>query len=459
MASKPSASRLARDQGAYLVPFCYHELMNEPETDSLHNELAALLQARDASCNNSAAADPTFRIERTFRQTDVETTQLVWFRGADGSELGPFVRKVIKDGSGLGAAYQKLADAQREGLRLRHVPRVYSCTHVDNSLVIVLEYIPGPTLREVVDRTDPSQRFELAARLMPALCSAVSELHEAFDPPLIHRDITPANIICPKGTPDEVVLIDFGIARVWNDHADSDTVHFGTRAYAPPEQFGFGQTDVRSDMYELGMVAFFCLTGRDPKPSDREHGFAAPEVNEPWRQAIAKAAEYDPQRRYPSARALCNAFTAAANTDGRRNVQQSTSRTGLGTGGAIPCASHKSLGQALLALALHVPHGVGKVWNGLVVAVAGLMALASLWLGITMGQHPSTNAFVVDAFGYFIYMPVLFLTVGYALLDRRRLRQRYPALAKRSVATEWRICALLIIVLTAILIAITAITM
>lgn len=89
--------------------------------------------------------------------------------------------------------------------------------------------------------------------------------------PVIHRDLKPSNIIvsgvryaADAGmTFSSLVIIDLGIARVWRDGADADTVKFGTRSYAPPEQFGFGQTSVRSDIYALGALLFFCLTGTD----------------------------------------------------------------------------------------------------------------------------------------------------------------------------------------------------
>ena len=80
------------------------------------------------------------------------------------------------------------------------------------------------------------------------MCEAVRELHECFNPPLIHRDLKPANIVLSNG---RVFLIDFGIARVYRSGSVSDTSHLGTRAYAPPEQYGFGQTDTRSDVYDV----------------------------------------------------------------------------------------------------------------------------------------------------------------------------------------------------------------
>ena len=436
-----------------------------------HGAAPSVHGASSAAEHGTSAADPTFRIEHIFREGVAETTQLVWFRGASGSELGPFVRKVIRAGSGIGTAYETLAEAQREGKRLRHVPRVYSCTHEAASLVVLLEYIPGATLREVIAGVDPSQRQMLAARLMPALCDAVSELHEAFDQPLIHRDLTPGNVVCPEGDPVCLVLIDLGIARTWSEHATVDTTHFGTRAYAPPEQFGFGQTDVRSDVYALGLLAFFCLTGRDPEPADRECGFAAPGVSKAWREVIAKAAEYDPRRRYASAGELRAACLAAGDVPerARRWDEDASGEPGVSaeTGedvspepesAAIRPSSGGvlSLRQAVLAAASRIPHGVGRVWNVLVLLSAGALVAASFSMGASVGQRPSINSPVVDLFGYLVYVPVLFLATGYALLDRRRLRRRFSALARRSILREWGLCALVILALTVLLVILIA---
>lgn len=75
-----------------------------------------------------------------------------------------------------------------------------------------------------------------------------------------------------------LTIIDFGIARAFREGAAGDTAHFGTRCYAPPEQFGYGQTDERSDVYALGMLLYYLLAERDPSPSVAAAGFAGPEV-------------------------------------------------------------------------------------------------------------------------------------------------------------------------------------
>lgn len=109
-----------------------------------------------------------------------------------------------------------------------------------------------------------------------------------------------------------LVIIDLGIARVWREGADSDTVKFGTRPYAPPEQYGFGQTSVRSDVYALGALLFFCLTGTDPKPGrDMREQCEACDVPALLADVICMAMALDPAKRFASAKALGYAVRAA----------------------------------------------------------------------------------------------------------------------------------------------------
>ena len=127
------------------------------------------------------------------------------------------------------------------------------------------------------------------------MCEIVGFLHR-LDPPVIHRDIKPQNIVVdPAG---ECHLIDFGISRLHTDKGTSitDTHVLGTKAIAPPEQFGYRQTDERSDIYSLGIVLYYCLTG-EYDPSRAETEVADPHI----RQVIHKATMFDPDHRYQTA--------------------------------------------------------------------------------------------------------------------------------------------------------------
>ena len=206
---------------------------------------------------------------RKLSASEGEVTELVRFKGEGGCSLGPFVRKVIDVEHATGSVYEDLYRAQRAGRRFVHIPRVLECFKTGRSLVVVSEYIEGDTLDALVARRlsyaapDHIDRagYDVAREVFPQICDAVIELHESFDPPVIHRDLKPQNVVIAHAG---VFLIDFGIARRYRADAARDTVRLGTRAYAPPEQYGFGQTGVASDVFALGGMLAFCLTGAEP---------------------------------------------------------------------------------------------------------------------------------------------------------------------------------------------------
>lgn len=264
------------------------------ENDPLAAYLAAL------------ARDDCYRVDEVLKTVPHETTEVVYFVGANAAELGPFVRKRIAVDAAMGDAYGHLFRAQRAGRRFRHLPRIYDVHTTGDELVVVMEYIQGRTLRDEVYERDGS--LALAAQWFPLLCDGVMELHEQFSPPLIHRDLKPTNIVVSDAG---LTIIDFGIARAFREGAAGDTAHFGTRCYAPPEQFGYGQTDERSDVYALGMLLYYLLAERDPSPSVAAAGFAGPEVPSALRPVLQRACAFDPSARFQTVRDLKAAFLAA----------------------------------------------------------------------------------------------------------------------------------------------------
>ena len=251
------------------------------------------------------ARDDCYRVERLLKASPHETTEVVFFMGANNASLGPFVRKRISGEVPLGGAYQLLWDAWRAGRRFRYLPRIYDVHERDGDLIVVMEYVAGRTLRDEVYERDAS--LALAQSVFPALCDGVSELHEGFATPIIHRDLKPSNIVVNDGG---LTIIDFGIARSFRRDAGADTAHFGTRSYAPPEQFGYGQTDVRSDVYALGMLLYYLVTERDPDPSVATAGFMGPEVPPCARPVLQRACAFDPAARFQTVRDLKAAFLA-----------------------------------------------------------------------------------------------------------------------------------------------------
>lgn len=284
------------------------------------DELTAALAEHLASLDR----EDSYRVERVLKRSDVETTELVYFEGSGGGSLGPFVRKRIDASAQIGGAYERLFAAQRAGRRFEHLPRIVDCLRAGDELDVMMEYVEGETLEALVGRLGAT--LDYARSLYPVLCEAVGELHAGFaaagEPmkPVIHRDLKPSNIIvsgvryaAEAGmTFSSLVIIDLGIARVWRDGADADTVKFGTRSYAPPEQYGFGQTSVRSDIYALGALLFFCLTGADPKPGrDIREQCEAHGMPTPLADAVCMAMALDPAKRFASTKALGHAVRAA----------------------------------------------------------------------------------------------------------------------------------------------------
>ena len=141
--------------------------------------------------------------------------------------------------------------------RLHHIfmPRIEDIYELPDKTVLIEEYVEGVSVLDDVRQREKLPASE-AVCLTLQLCEIVAFLH-AQNPPIIHRDIKPDNIICtrtqtPTGTRTGIKLIDFSIARSYNPQKDKDTVFMGTVGYAPPEQYGFGQTDMRSDIYAIG---------------------------------------------------------------------------------------------------------------------------------------------------------------------------------------------------------------
>lgn len=444
----------------------------------LSSELGGFLEA--------AARSDSWRVERTLKSSPFETTELVRFRGASGGELGPFIRKRIDCSAGVGRAYERLWDAQRSGVILHGVPRLVECLRSGDELSVVTEFIEGRTLGELVRDEGASER--LATGIMPALCDAVFELHTLLDPPLIHRDLKPSNVIVRSdGRP---FVIDFGIARAWDGKADADTVRFGTRAYAPPEQFGFGQTDARSDVYALGKLALFCATGGEGTGPADEADLRRRGLSAPLSEVVARATAFDPARRFSGARALGRALRECAAAGGvpaqlegkpfgYRAPSPSSGHAAGPIGVALPAASvpgtavsavlgtgptaSAALATGRAASITHetdqlasavsapgpaasvapvprrsrvvaaidrIPLGVGVVWDLVVLFVYAFCVLGSVFAIVRPNENDAALPLWFRVMEYGLLIIVCFGVIGWALLDKRPLRAIFPRLPR-----------------------------
>ena len=153
-----------------------------------------------------------------------------------------------------------------KGLNHKYLPSIVDVIDDGESFLIVMDYIQGKSLKEILKETMASEGLPIGVEDVVAwgkqLCDVLYYLHTRPDP-IIYRDMKPANVMLkPDG---EISLIDFGTARVFKTGNSEDTVCLGTPGYAAPEQYGGnGQTRAQTDIYCLGATMHHLITGRDP---------------------------------------------------------------------------------------------------------------------------------------------------------------------------------------------------
>jgi serine/threonine-protein kinase len=210
----------------------------------------------------------------------------------------------------------------------------YGCAE-DGTFYYVMEYLPGMNLGEIVDRFGPLPP-ERAIYLLRQACDALSEAHSAG---LIHRDIKPANIFAAQrgGVYDVAKLLDFGLVKPIMGDGDDEPVHLtaegtitGSPLFISPEQaLGEVKPDARSDIYSLGAVAYYLLTGLPPFAGDKalkvifahahdpvtppsEH---QPDLPADLEAVVLRCLEKNPADRYQSAAELSAALAACESAE------------------------------------------------------------------------------------------------------------------------------------------------
>ncbi|MCD7723866.1 MAG: serine/threonine protein kinase [Clostridiales bacterium] len=192
--------------------------------------------------------------------------------------------------------YKKFAKASG-----KYIASLYETTAFGGEIYAVFEYVEGVTLDAYIKNHGVLSESE-AARFTIELCEGLNLLHGLG---IVHRDINPANIIItPQGS---VKIIDFGIMRLEKPGRSSDTQLLGTPAFAAPEQYGFGQSSPKSDIYALGVLINYMLTGCTPGEKTAAGRFA---------NIIIKCTQLDEANRYNNVIEVKNAVKrhAAINT-------------------------------------------------------------------------------------------------------------------------------------------------
>lgn len=185
-------------------------------------------------------------------------------------------------------------------MRLKHnnIARVLDHFVEAGRHYLLLEYVHGQDLRQYVKQNGP-QTQDQVLEWATQIANIVEYLH-AQEPPIIHRDLTPDNLVLRND--GEVVLIDFGVANEFIGQATGTLV--GKQAYMPPEQLR-GKAVQQSDLYSLGCSLFYLLIGRDPTPLSVAHPQKAlPEIAQELDDLVAKLTEFEPEDRIQSASEL-----------------------------------------------------------------------------------------------------------------------------------------------------------
>ena len=198
------------------------------------------------------------------RQLNLGGWSAVYLCQEDGKRMAVLKESVIPAGARAQLREKALSMFEREAqllMRIKHpnIVKVYDyfTDNINDRHYILLENLSGENLRKLVQLTGPRHELDVINDAL-TLCSILEYLH-SLSPPMVHRDLTPDNIILDKN--EKLILIDFGAANELIGTATGTMV--GKQCYIAPEQFR-GKACPQSDLYSLGATLAFLLTGEDP---------------------------------------------------------------------------------------------------------------------------------------------------------------------------------------------------
>lgn len=275
------------------------------------------------------------------------------------------------------------------------LPRIRLMYELPDRLAVVYDYVEGESLAARVAESGALDASEAVAVAIE-LCAAVGLLH---DRGVVHRDISPGNVILAPGGAH---LIDLGIARARTEGAHHDTTRLGTWGFAAPEQYGFAQTDARSDVYSLGRLLGYMLTGTDPTDPAYETRLGATDPR--MLRIVERACAFEPSARYQSAGEMAAALggvrSAASHPVARRRSgsdgQLLAGGALRGRGSRIGGVARRLLDRASSFLAcLREARGWRRAVAVLLLAIGVVSGLLIVMAAVTLVLHPkrSTDAF------------------------------------------------------------------
>lgn len=210
--------------------------------------------------------------------------------------------------------YSKPVYDQLLNTHINGIPNIIECIKDDKQLIIIEEYINGKTLSQIINEQglfNEYKAYDIAVKLAHILVNLQSSI-----PPIIHRDIKPSNIIIDKN--QQLYLIDFNAARHINNNNYEDTRMLGTVYFAAPEQYGFGQSDERTDVYGFGATINYLMTGDKPRAGIAQCNYS---------YILKKCLMLDAINRYQSALELLNAIKYIS-TNNSSTYKKYTSNSG-----------------------------------------------------------------------------------------------------------------------------------
>ena len=185
---------------------------------------------------------------------------------------------------------KKMADRKLSG-----IPKAYRIFEENGEVYLVREYIEGMSLAQMVLQKGGISEAEIC-RISRKICQTAEQFQNP-DEPMIHRDIKPENIVVTPGS--EVVFIDFGTMRSYKKDGSRDTFVVGTRGTAAPEQYGYIQTDQRTDVYAIGQTMLYMVS-----ESYEMNQLSECAVSRRMKKIIEKACSFEPDKRYGDAAQL-----------------------------------------------------------------------------------------------------------------------------------------------------------
>ena len=185
---------------------------------------------------------------------------------------------------------KKMSDRKLSG-----IPKAYRIFEENGEVYLVREYIEGMSLAQMILQKGGISEAEIC-RISRKICQTAEQFQNP-DEPMIHRDIKPENIVVTPGS--EVVFIDFGTMRSYKKDGSRDTFVVGTRGTAAPEQYGYTQTDQRTDVYAIGQTMLYMVS-----ESYEMNQLSECAVSRRMKKIIEKACSFEPDKRYGDAAQL-----------------------------------------------------------------------------------------------------------------------------------------------------------